>query len=204
MAQVFREDGELVPVTVVKAGPCTVTQIRTRDLDGYDAIQIGFGEKRRDRLTKADYGQAKATRGDDAPGYQSFVEVRVDNPGEYEIGQQLKLAEVFAEGDRVDVSGVTKGKGFSGVVRRYGFAGQTATHGTHESFRGAGGIGACAYPGKVFKGKGMAGQMGNVRRTVQNLEVVAIRADEDLLLLKGALPGARGGEILVRRAVKGE
>jgi len=204
MAQIFREGGELVPVTVVKAGPCTVTQVRTRDVDGYDAIQLGFGEKRRDRLTRADFGQARATRGDDAAGYVSLAEVRVDNPAEYKVGQELKLSEVFAEGDRVDVTGTTKGKGFSGVVRRYGFAGQTATHGTHESFRGAGGIGACAYPGKVFKGKRMAGHMGNVRRTVQNLEIVSIREDEDLLLVKGALPGSRGCEVLVRRAVKGE
>jgi len=204
MAQIFREDGELVPVTVVKAGPCTVTQIRTRDSDGYDAIQLGFGEKRRDRLTKADYGQARATRGAEGPGFQSLAEVRVDDPSAYQIGQELKLAEVFSEGDRVDVTGTTKGKGFAGVVRRYGFAGQTATHGTHESFRGAGGIGACAYPGKVFKGKRMAGHMGNVRRTVQNLEVVSIREDEGLLLLKGALPGPRGGQVMVRRAVKGE
>jgi len=200
MTQVFGESGELIPVTVVRTGPCTITQIRTQDCDGYDALQIGFGAKSAKRIGKAMRGHlAKANK----EAFKVIAEFRLNAPGEYSIGQELKVGEVFAKGDTIDVTGTSKGKGFQGVVRRHGYGGQTATHGTHESFRGAGGIGACAYPGRVFKGKPMPGHMGNKKRTVQNLEVVAVRPEDDVLLIRGGIPGSRGCEVVIRPAVKG-
>ena len=200
MTQVFRSDGELVPVTAIEAGPCIVVSLRTSANDGYEALQVGFGPKEEKRLNKASAGHfAKAGRG----GFGKLAEFRVDDTGDYEVGQEIKVGEMFSEGDVVDVSGTSKGRGFSGVMRRHGFKGHSATHGTHESFRGAGAIGACAYPGRVFKGKKMAGRMGGLRRTTQNLEVVAVREQDNVILVKGGVPGARGGAVLIRRAVKG-
>ncbi len=135
--------------------------------------------------------------------FEMLAELLVDDPSAYEVGQSISAADVFSVGDLVDVTGRSKGRGFSGVVRRYKFAGQTATHGTHESFRGPGGIGACAYPGRVFKGKKMPGQMGALKRTIQNLTVVAVRSEDEVILLKGGVPGARNGRVLIRPAVKG-
>ncbi len=199
MTQIFGEDGEMTPVTVVVAGPCTVVDVRTRERDGYEALQLGFGTRHEKRLSKAVRGHcAKASRSN----FANLAEVRVDDASQYQIGQEIKVAEVFSEGDAIDVSGTSKGKGFAGGMRRYGFRGQSATHGTHESFRGLGSIGACAYPGRVFKGKRMAGHMGARRATIQNLTVAAIRPDENVLLIKGGIPGPRGGRVLIRPAVK--
>ena len=199
MTQIFGAGGEVIPVTVVLTGPCTVTQIRTADNDGYEAIQLGFGQKQEKLIGKAKRGHlAKA-------GKQSvalLAEFRVGDTSAYQVGQELKAGDVIGAGDVVDVTGTSKGRGFSGVVRRYNFKGQTATHGTHESFRGGGSIGACAYPGRVFKGQKMPGQMGNKRRTVQNLEVVAIREEENLVLIRGAVPGPKGGSVVIRPSVK--
>ena len=199
MTQVFGTDGELVPVTVVLAGPCTVVAVRTRERHGYEAIQLGFGARKEKRISKAERGHmAKSGRSN----YAALAEVRVEDSSGYEVGQEIKVSEVFSEGDIVDVSGTSKGKGFAGVMKRHHFGGHRATHGTHESFRGPGSIGACAYPGRVFKGKKMAGHMGARCRTVQNLRVVGVRDDENLLLVRGGVPGPRGAELLIRPAVK--
>jgi large subunit ribosomal protein L3 len=199
MAQIFGAKGDLVPVTVVETLPCTVVQIRTRARDGYEAVQLGSGVRKQSRLSKA--RKVHAARGG-RPDYERLVEFRVEEGGVYQVGQELKVGEVFKAGDVVDVTGITKGRGFSGVVRRHGFSGHRATHGTHESFRGPGAVGARSYPGRIWKGKRMAGQMGGASRTIQNLVVVAVRAEENLLLVKGGLPGARGGDVLIRPAVK--
>jgi large subunit ribosomal protein L3 len=201
MTQVFGADGELVPVTVVEAGPCTVVQIRTRDKDGYEALQVGFGTRREKRLSKAARGHmANAGRSD----FASLAEVPVEDVSAYEVGQEIKAGDVFAAGDVIDVTGVGKGRGFAGVMRRYGFAGHRSTHGTHESFRGPGSVGAGTYPGHIWKGKRMPGQMGAKRRTIQNLRVVAVRADDNLILVRGGIPGPPGGDVLIRTAAKGQ
>ncbi|MFP6626315.1 MAG: 50S ribosomal protein L3 [Deltaproteobacteria bacterium] len=200
MTQVFREDGELVPVTVIETGPCTVVDIRRTENDGYDALQLGTGKRRPKRIGRALAGHMqKAGRAD----FAELAEVRVKETGDYEVGQQIVVADVFTVGDLVDVTGTTKGRGFAGVMKRYNFKGQSATHGTHESFRGPGSIGACAYPGRVFKGKRMPGHMGAVRRTTQNLEIVAVRSEDNVVLVRGGVPGPRGGRLLIRPAVKG-
>ncbi len=200
MTQVFDDNGQSVPVTVVEAGPCTVVQVRSRDRDGYDAVQLGFGSRREKRAGKALTGHMKKAGG----VFESLVEFRLEEAGEYAVGQQIKLDEVFSAGDMIDVSGSSKGRGFAGVMKRHGFAGQSATHGTHESFRGGGAIGACAYPGRVFKGKRMPGRLGGKTATVQNLEVVGVRPDDNVLLVRGGLPGGKNGQLVLKRAVKGE
>lgn len=199
MTQRFVEGGNLVPVTVIEAGPCTVVQVRTRDVDGYDAIQVGFGERREKRLGKARRTHmAKAGRSN----FRTLREFRLAGPGEFQVGQELRLDTLFRAGDVVDVSGTTKGKGYQGVMKRHGFGGHRATHGTHESFRGPGSVGCRSYPGRIFKGKRMDGHMGQERRTTQNLAVVEVRADQNLLLVRGAVPGANGTDVVVRPAVK--
>jgi len=199
MTQRFAAGGTFVPVTVIEAGPCTVVQVRTRDRDGYDALQIGFGRRRERNLTKAVRGHmAKAGRSD----FAMLVEFRLAAAGEYQVGQDVKLDSLFQVGDSVDVTGTSKGKGFQGVMKRHNFSGHKATHGTHESFRGPGSIGCRSYPGRVFKGKRMDGQMGQARRTTQNLAVVEVRAEENLIMVRGAVPGATGDQVMVRPAVK--
>lgn len=199
MTQVFGDDGALIPVTVVGTGRCTVVQIRTQERDGYEGLQLGVGTRKEIRLSKAlRTHMQKAGRSN----FARLFEVRVDEVSGYEIGQEIKVADVFAVGDVVDVSGTTKGRGFAGVMKRHHYGGHRATHGTHESFRGPGAIGACAYPGRVWKGKGMPGHMGARKITVQNLRVVAIREEDDALLISGAVPGWRGGELMIRSAVK--
>lgn len=199
MTQRFVEGGNLVPVTVIEAGPCTVVQVRTTDRDGYEALQIGFGARREKNLPKATRGHmAKAGRSN----FASLLEFRLREAGEWQVGQEIRLADLFKAGDQVDVTGTSKGKGFQGVVKRYGFAGQTATHGTHESFRGPGSVGCRSYPGRIFKGKRMDGHMGQQKRTTQNLRIVEVRPDENLLMIKGAVPGAAGCQVVVRPAVK--
>jgi large subunit ribosomal protein L3 len=197
MTQIFVET-RAVPVTALKVGPCFVTQIRDRATDGYDAVQLAYGQLRPRDVTKPARGHfekagAEATR--------HLVELRTDDAGSYELGQEVR-ADVFAVGDLVDVVGVSKGKGMSGVMRRHGFSGLRGSHGVHKKHRHPGAIGACATPSRVFKGMRMAGQHGNTRVTVLNLEIVQVDPERGLLLVKGAVPGPRGGLVLVRSAVK--
>jgi large subunit ribosomal protein L3 len=199
MTQRFVEGGNLVPVTVIETGPCTVVQVRTTDRDGYDALQVGFGTRREKNLSKARKGHAnKAGRAN----FASLLEFRLREAGDWQIGQELRLAEMFKAGDFVDVTGTSKGKGFQGVMKRHNFAGHKATHGTHESFRGPGSVGCRSYPGRIFKGKRMDGHMGQERTTTQNLTIVEVRADDNLLMVRGAVPGAKGTQVIVRPAVK--
>lgn len=197
MTQIFVET-RAVPVTVIKAGPCVVTQVRTPEIDGYSAVQLAYGQVAPRHVTKPEQGHfAKAG----VQAARHLVELRTDDSGAYEPGQEV-TTEIFAPGDKVDVVGVSKGKGFSGVMRRHGFKGLGSSHGTHKKHRSPGSIGACATPSRVFKGMRMAGQHGNTRVTVLNLEVVQADAERGLLLVKGAVPGPEGGLVMVRSAVK--
>ena len=199
MTQVYTEQGVLEPVTVVVAGPCTVVQARTGDRDGYAAVQLGFGEKKAQRATKAYRNHcAKAGHG----VFAILKEFRIQDDASFELGQEVRVADIFKNGDKVDVTGTTKGRGYAGVIKRHGFSGFPGSHGTHEYFRHGGSIGNRSYPGRVFKGKRMAGHLGNDRVTTQNLTVIAVRADENILLIRGAVPGSRNGIILIRPAVK--
>lgn len=199
MTQRFVEGGNLVPVTVIEAGPCTVVQVRTVDRDGYEALQVGFGTRRERNIPKATRTHmAKAGRAN----FATLLEFRFQAAGEYQVGQEIKLADLFKAGDFVDVSGTTKGRGYQGVMKRYGFGGHRATHGTHESFRGPGSVGCRSFPGRIFKGKRMDGHMGSELRTTQNLAVVEVRPDQNLIMVKGAIPGAPGTDVVVRPAVK--
>ena len=201
MSQVFGDDGAVIPVTVIHAGPCIVLQRKDAAKDGYDAVQLGFGVMKSHRLNKAQQGHlVKAGKG----AFRTLREVRLDATPESSVGAEISAAEVFKAGDRVDVTGTSKGKGYAGVIKRWGFAGFPGSHGTHEYFRHGGSIGNRSFPGRVFKGKKMAGQLGNVRTTVQNLEIVALHANEHLLLLKGSVPGPNGGVVMVRRTAKGK
>ena len=196
MTQVFTDEGRAVPVTVVKAGPCHVVQVKTVERDGYEAIQLGFGDRKRTGKPLA--GHFSAAGVDPS---RHIVELRTDDAGSYQPGQELK-AEVFEAGERADVVGVSKGKGFAGPMKRHGFSGLGASHGTEKKHRSPGAIGACATPSRVFKGTRMAGQMGNHRVTVLNLEVVEVDAERGLLLIKGAVPGPVGTLLMVRSGVK--
>jgi len=197
MTQVFREDGTMVPVTVVLAGPCPVTQIKTVDHDGYDAVQMAFMPVREKLITKPQMGHLKKA-GVEAHKY--VKEFRLDDCGQYQVGSVIK-ADVFEAGARVDVTGTSKGKGFEGNIKRWNQARGRKTHGSH-SYRVAGSMGACTYPGEVFKTKRLPGHMGRERITVQNLEIVRSDAERNLLLIKGAVPGANGGLVLVKSTVK--
>ena len=199
MTQVWDADGRLVPLTVVQVGTNVVTQVRTEEVDGYSAIQLGFGEIDPRKVTKPLQGHfAKAGV---APR-RHLAEVRTSEHDSYELGQELD-ASTFEAGQSVDVSGNTKGKGFAGVMKRHGFAGVSASHGAHRNHRKPGSIGACATPGRIFKGLRMAGRMGGNRRTVQNLRIQAVDTEKGLLLISGAIPGPKNGVVLVRSAVKG-
>lgn len=199
MTQVWDENNRIVPVTVIAAGPCVVTQVRTPEKDGYNAVQIAYGEIDPRKVTQPEKGHfAKAGV---SPRRYS-VEIRTEDASEYQLGQEL-TAEVFESGARVDVTGTTKGKGYAGVMKRHGFHGLRASHGVQRKHRSPGSIGACATPGRVFKGVRMAGRMGGVRQTVQNLTVHAIDAEKGLLLVKGAVPGPKGALVLVRTPAKG-
>jgi large subunit ribosomal protein L3 len=199
MTQVFDENNRIVPVTVLAAGPCVVTQVRSMDVDGYAAVQIGYGAIDPRKVNKPETGHfAKAG----VTPRRFSVELRTDDATEYTLGQEI-TADVFEAGARVDVSATSKGKGFAGVMKRHGFHGVGASHGAHRNHRKPGSIGACATPSRVFKGTRMAGRMGGVRQTTQNLTVHAVDAERGLLLIKGAVPGPKGGLLLVRSAVKG-
>jgi large subunit ribosomal protein L3 len=198
MTQVWDEAGRLVPVTVVEAGPCVVTQVRTADVDGYSAVQIAFGAIDPRKVTKPLTGHFEKAG---VTPRRHLVEVRTADAAGYELGQEITAA-TFETGQVVDVIGTTKGKGFAGVMKRHGFHGVGASHGAHRNHRKPGSIGGCATPGRVFKGMRMAGRMGGDRQTTQNLTVHAVDADKGLLLIKGAVPGPRGGVVLVRTAAK--
>jgi large subunit ribosomal protein L3 len=198
MTQVFADDGRIVPVTVVAAGPCVVTAVRTPDADGYSAVQLGFGEIDPRKVTKPVAGHfAKAG----VTPRRYLVEVRTDDAASYTLGQEV-TAETFAAGEIIDVTATSKGKGFAGVVKRHGFKGLSSSHGTKRKHRAPGSIGGCAYPGRVFKGVRMAGRMGGERTTTANLTLHGVDADRGLLLIKGAVPGAAGSLVLVRNAAK--
>ena len=199
MTQVWDENNRIVPVTVVKAGPCVVTQVRTPDTDGYNAVQLGFGAIDPRKVNRPDAGHyAKA----DVTPRRHLVELRTDDANEYTVGQELG-PDVFVAGQLVDVTGTTKGKGFAGVMKRHGFTGVSASHGQKRNHRKPGSIGAGSTPSRVFKGMKMAGHMGHVRKTVQNLTVHAVDTEQGVLLIKGAVPGPVGSLVLVRTAAKG-
>jgi large subunit ribosomal protein L3 len=198
MTQVWDDNGRLVPVTVVQAGPCVVTQVRTSDSDGYDAVQIAYGAidpRKVNQPTAGHFAKAGVTP------RRHLVELRTTDAGEYALGQEITV-ETFEAGQKVDVVGTTKGKGTAGVMKRHGFSGVGASHGAHRNHRKPGSIGGASTPGRVFKGLKMAGRMGHVRQTVQNLTVHAVDAEKGLLLIKGAVPGPKGGIVLVKTAAK--
>jgi large subunit ribosomal protein L3 len=200
MTQVWDENNRVVPVTVVKAGPNVVTQVRTNDTDGYEAVQIAFGEIDPRKVNKPLKGHfAKA----DVTPRRHLVELRTSDAAEYSLGQEI-TAEVFEAGVKVDVTGKSKGKGFAGVMKRHNFRGLGAGHGVQRKHRSPGSIGGCATPGRVFKGLRMAGRMGHVRVTTQNLMVHQVDADAGLILIKGAVPGPKGGVVFLKTAAKGD
>jgi len=197
MTQIFMEDGTVIPVTIVQAGPCVVTQKKTVETDGYNAVQVGYGDIREKLVTKPVAGHIKKAG---APLKRNLKEYHVDEVDAYELGQEIKV-DVFEKGDIVDIKGTSKGKGFQGTIARYGFARGPMTHGSHNK-RKPGSIGACADPGKVIKGKRMPGHGGAQTVTVQNVQVVGVDADKNVLLVKGAVPGAKGGLVSITKAIK--
>ena len=199
MTQVWDDNNRIVPVTVIEAGPCVVTQVRTPETDGYSAVQIAFGAVDPRRVNKPDTGHFKKA---EVTPRRNLVEVRTDDASEYTLGQELK-ADVFEAGQIVDVTATSKGKGFAGVMKRHGFHGLRASHGVQRKHRSPGSIGGCATPGRVFKGLSMAGRMGSDRVTTQGLTVHAVDADRNLILVKGAVPGPKGALVLIRDAAKG-
>jgi len=198
MTQIWDDQHRAVPVTVVKVAPLRVVQVKTPDRDGYSALQVTFGAANPRRLTKPEAGHF--SRAGVEPGTR-LVELRLDDASAYRVGQELKV-DLLVDGERIDVTAVSKGKGFAGVVKRHNFAGQGAAHGNHKKHRAPGAVGACATPARVFKGTRMAGQLGHRQVTTLNLQVVQADAERDLLLVKGAVPGPRGGLVLIRNAVK--
>ncbi len=201
MTQIFDDENRAIPVTAVKAGPVVVTQIKRPDSDGYSAVQIAFKEMSADRAGRPATGHfAKAGV---AP-QRHVIEVRVEDPDAFELGQTITIADVLEEGKKADVTSVSKGKGFAGVMKRHNFKGQGASHGVHKVHRAPGAVGACATPARVFKGKRMPGRMGGDQVTMLNLDVIQVDADRNLLLLRGAVPGPKGAVVVVRQAVKSD
>lgn len=198
MTQIWDEDNNLVAVTVVKVTPCRVVQIKTPERDGYSALQVTYGSKKASRVTKPEAGHFATANVD--PGVR-LVELRLEDVSEYEVGQELTV-DVLSETPIVDVTAVSKGKGFGGVMKRHNFSGQKASHGVHRVHRMPGAIGACATPSRVFKGTRMAGRTGGEQVTTQNLTVVSTNADEDVVLIGGSVPGPKGGLVLIRDAIK--
>ena len=196
MTQIFSEGGAAIPVTVIEVEPSVVIQKKTGENDGYEAVQLAYGHAKQKHVTKALQGHFKKA---DKGFFRILREFRTDT-GNYEVGQELK-ADVFKVGDYVDVVGTTKGKGFAGVIKRHGFSGGRATHGS-MFHRAPGSIGASAYPSRVFKGKKLPGHMGNVRKTVQNLMVYGVRPDRNLILVKGAVPGSKNSFVLIKQSIK--
>ena len=196
MTQIFTEHGEVIPVTVVEAGPVVVTQVKTTENDGYTAIQVGFGDAKEKSLNKPQKGHLAAAN----TLKKHLKEFRVDSVEGYTVGQEIK-ADLFAAGELIDVTGISKGKGFQGPIKRHGQSRGPETHGSRYHRR-PGSMGACSYPGRVFKNKKLAGHMGSVKVTVQNLEVVRVDADKNFILVKGAIPGAKGSVVTLKEAVK--
>lgn len=211
MTQVFDDDGVVTPVTVIQAGPCYVTQVKTEQTDGYNAVQLGFGDIKEKRLSKGqrghlgllkpDHEHPRRKRDRDIPAVRYLRELRTQRVGEHKVGQTLTVDQ-FRPGDRVDVTGKTKGRGFAGVVKRYGFGGGIKTHGQSDRHRAPGSIGATSGTAHVFKGKRMPGRMGNETLTAQNLEIMRVDADRHLIAVKGSVPGAKGGFVILREAAK--
>ncbi len=198
MTQIYGQDGEIIPVTVIEAGPCFVTQIKTKATDGYDAVQVGFDEVKQARLTKPELGHLQKAS---APALRHLREFELEPGEEVQLGQRLD-ATVFEVGDVVDVTGTSKGKGFAGAIKRHHFSRQRKTHGQSDRERAPGSLGAGTTPGRTFKGKRMGGRMGGDRVTVQNLKVVLVDAERNMLAIKGAVPGAKDGLVMIRPAVK--
>ena len=197
MTQVFKEDGTAVPVTVVTAGPCVIVQKKSKETDGYEALKVGYGDIRESLKNKPDQGQYKKAGVDVKRHLKEF---KVDDTSAYEVGQEVKV-DIFETGEMVDVTGTSKGKGFQGVIARHGQHRGPMTHGSHYH-RGPGAMGACASPGRVFKGKNLPGHTGAETATIQNLEVVKVDAENNIILVKGAIPGAKGGYITINKSVK--
>jgi len=198
MTQIYTEDSRAVPVTVIQAGPCVVTQVKTKERDGYEAVQLAYAEARKGKAGKPATGHFKAAG---VKPMRHLVELRTEAAAEYAPGQQITV-DIFQPGEHTDVIGVSKGKGFAGPMKRHGFAGLSGSHGTERKHRSPGSIGASATPSRVFRGTRMAGQMGSERVTVLNLEVVESDPERNLLLLRGAVPGPTGGLVMVRSSVK--
>ena len=199
MTQIFDDESRAIPVTVIKAGPVHVTQIKTAESDGYDAIQIAYKDLASKHINRPTAGHfAKAN----VPPSKHLVEIRVDNAADYTLGQKISAADLFVVGAKADVAGVSKGKGFAGAMKRHNFKGQGASHGAHKVHRAPGAIGACATPARVFKGKRLPGRMGSDKVTVMNLDIVAVDAERDLVMVRGAVPGSKGTVLVIREAVK--
>ena len=199
MTQLWDDDNQVVPVTMLQVEPCRVVQVKTDERDGYTAVQVTFGQRDAEKLTKPEAGHFSKAGVD--PG-QRLVELRLDDVSEIEVGQEF-AADLLEAGEKVDVTAVSKGKGFAGVMKRHNFSGQKASHGAHRVHRAPGAIGACATPSRVFKGTQMAGRMGAEKVTTLNLTVVEADAERELLLIRGSVPGPKGGVVVVRDAVKG-
>ena len=198
MTQVWDDDNRVVPVTVLRVKPCRVVQVKTNELDGYSALQVTFGAAKPTKLSKPKLGHFEKAGVDPGP---RLVELRIDDVSEYSVGQELK-ADLLADGDKVDVTAISKGKGFAGTMKRHGFGGMPASHGAHRTHRAPGSIGACATPSRVFKGQRMSGRMGGEKVTTLNLTVVSADPERDLVLVRGAVPGPKGGLVVIRDAVK--
>ena len=198
MTQIFDENGVLIPVTVLQAGPCVVTQVKTVDNDGYKAVQVGFVDKREKLVNKPQKGHFDKA----GVSYKRYVrEFRFEDAESYALAQEIK-ADIFAAGDKIDATAISKGKGFQGTIKRHNNSRLKETHGSGPVHRHAGSMGACSSPSRIFKGKGMPGQMGNEKVTVQNLEIVKVDAENNLIALKGAIPGPKGGIVSIVDSVK--
>jgi len=193
MTQIFDETGAVIPVTVIEAGPCYVTQVKTADADGYNAVQLGFRSVEQRKLSLPERGHLRRVD----KNLSVLREFRTSDPGEYSVGDVIQ-ADIFGKGQRVDVVGTTKGRGFAGVIKRYNFHSQPHSHGMTDRIRATGSIGACTWPGRVWKGKKMPGHMGNARKTVQNLLVVEADPERNLLLVRGGVPGPNGALVLIQ------
>lgn len=198
MTQIFDENGLAVPVTVIQAGPCTVVQSKTVESDGYNAVKLGYEDVEEKKLNKPEKGVFSKAN---IPFKKYLKEFRVDDASEYEVGKEITVADMFADGDKVDVSGTSKGKGFQGVIKRYGFSRGNETHGSMYHRR-VGSMGATSSPGRVFKGKKLPGHMGSEKVTVQNLDIVKVDTERNLLLIKGSVPGPKGGLLTIKNSVK--
>jgi len=198
MTQIFDENGKVIPVTVIEAGPCVVVQKKTEENDGYDSVQLGFQDVKEHRLSKPELGHMKKAG---VAAKKHLKEFRLEDTSAFNVGDELK-ADVFAEGDKIDVTGISRGKGFSGVIKRHGASRTATSHGGGPVHRHAGSMGAGSYPGRIFKGKIGAGQMGNIQVTVQNLDVVKVDPETNMIAVRGAIPGPKHGVVYLKNTVK--